>query len=128
LKSVPGDSGENEEQVMDSNDTPTPDMEPTEPSAKERFRAQSGTVREDLRELGRVGREAAREKLDEARQAAEQALHGGRQKAEEIYDQGRRKAGDLEDQLIDYVREKPLKSLAIATGLGLVLGIFFNRR
>ena len=113
---------------MDNNDTPTPDLEPSEPTATDRFRAQSGAVKDEVRELGRVTREAAQEKLNEARQVAEEAYQQGRQKAEHLYDQSKRKAGDVEDQLVDYIREKPLKSLAIAAGVGLLLGAFFSKR
>lgn len=113
---------------MDNNDIPSSDLEPTEPKAKDRFRAQSGTVKDEVRELGRVTRDAAQEKLDGARQAAEEVYQQGRKKAEDLLDQSKRKAGDVEDQVVDYIREKPLKALAIAAGVGLVLGVFFSKR
>jgi ElaB/YqjD/DUF883 family membrane-anchored ribosome-binding protein len=127
-KPTANDFGESKEQVMDNNDIPSEDLETTEPKAGDRFRAQSGTVREEVRELGRVTRDAAQEKLDGARQTAEEVYQQGRQKAEELLDQGKRKAGDVEDQVVDYIREKPLKALAIAAGVGLVLGVFFSKR
>jgi ElaB/YqjD/DUF883 family membrane-anchored ribosome-binding protein len=102
---------------MDTKDMPTEGTEDRQPSATDRLKAQTSTVRDDLRELGRVSKDAAQEKLDEARRAA-----GG------VYDQSRRKVGDVEDQLVDYIREKPLKSLIIAAGVGLVLGAFWSKR
>lgn len=113
---------------MDNNDTPSQDSETSESTATDRFRSQGGAVKEEVRELGRVTREAAQEKLNEARRVAEEAYQHGRQKAEELYDQSKRKAGDVEDQVIDYIREKPLKALAIAAGVGMLLGVFFSRR
>lgn len=113
---------------MDNNDTPSPELEAAEPTAAERFKAQSSNVREEVRELGRVGREAAQEKLDEARRKAEEVYQQGRQRAEELYDRGKRKAGDFEDQIVDYIREKPLKSLVIAAGVGMLLGVIFSKR
>ncbi len=63
---------------MDNNDIPSEDLETTEPKAGDRFRAQSGTVREEVRELGRVTRDAAQEKLDGARQTAEEVYQSPR--------------------------------------------------
>jgi ElaB/YqjD/DUF883 family membrane-anchored ribosome-binding protein len=113
---------------MDNNDTPTSDLETTEPKAADRFRAQTGAVRDEVRELGRVTREAAQEKLDAARRAAEEAYQQGRKKAGDLYDQSKRKAGDVEDQVVEYIRDKPLKSLVIAAGVGMLLGIILSRR
>ena len=78
----------------------------TPPSAAELFRQQASTVKDDLRELGRRGLDAAQEKLGEAKQ----------------------KAQSVEGQIEDYVRQKPLKSVLIAAGAGLVLGLLLRRR
>ena len=88
-----------------------------EVSTTERLRQQTGAVREDLGELGRLAKQAAREKIDEARETAA-----------DYYDQGRKKADELEDQLADYVRAKPLKSILIAAGVGALFGILISRR
>jgi ElaB/YqjD/DUF883 family membrane-anchored ribosome-binding protein len=78
--------------------------------ASDQLREKASTVRDDLRDLGRLTREAAQEKLADARQA------------------GREKAAELEDRVESYVREKPLQSLLIAGGVGLLLGFLLRRR
>lgn len=86
-------------------------------SRSSRFRAQTKAMGEDLKELGKIGRDVAGEKIGDARQAAS-----------DLIDQGRRRAGDLEDQLTDYVRAQPMKSLVVAVGIGALLGALLNRR
>ena len=85
--------------------------------SKERLREQGTKIKEDFRDLGRIGREVSEEKLGEARQAANQYL-----------ERGKERAGDLEDSVVGYVRQKPLKSLAIAIGAGALLGMIVGRR
>ncbi|MCZ6747363.1 MAG: hypothetical protein O7C74_09135 [Acidobacteria bacterium] len=92
------------------------------------LRQQTDTIKEDIRELGNLAREVAHEKLDEARQAAADAVETGRQRATEIYGQGREKAEEFEEQLVEYVRKKPVKSILIAGGVGLLLGMVFSSR
>jgi ElaB/YqjD/DUF883 family membrane-anchored ribosome-binding protein len=88
-----------------------------DPSTTDQLRQQTGAVKEDLGQLGRLAKQAAKEKLDEAREAA-----AG------YYGQGRKKADELETQLADYVRTKPLKSILIAAGVGALFGILISRR
>jgi ElaB/YqjD/DUF883 family membrane-anchored ribosome-binding protein len=90
---------------------------PAASSTAEQLRQQTGAVREDLGQLGRLAKQAAKEKLDEARDTAAA-----------YYDHGRKKADELETQLADYVRTKPLKSILIAAGIGALFGILISRR
>lgn len=85
--------------------------------ASERLREQASTVAEDLRELGHLTTEAAREKLEQARRSAA-----------DYYEQGRRKAGELEEQVEGYVRQKPIQSVLMAAGLGVIVGYCLSRR
>jgi ElaB/YqjD/DUF883 family membrane-anchored ribosome-binding protein len=96
-------------------DEQTPDTESA--TATSQLRDQTETVREDIRKLGRIARDAAHEKLDEARHTASDYVEQGREKAEQ-----------LEDQLVEYVREKPVKSMLIAAGLGIFVGILWAKR
>ena len=48
--------------------------------------------------------------------------------AKTSYDQGLRKAQDVEKAVETYIREKPLQSLLIAAGAGVVLGMLWGRR
>ena len=80
--------------------------EGSEATATQKLRSQGEVIRDDLRELGRITKDVAEEKL------------GG----------ARKEARVIEDQLLGYVREKPVKSLLIAGGVGLFLGVLLSRR
>ena len=75
------------------------------------------TVREDLGQLGRAAKNVAQEKLGEARRYADEHL-----------DQGKQKASEIEDQLEEYIRNKPLKSVLIAAGAGALIGYLLGRK
>ena len=92
------------------------------------LRQQTETIKEDIRKLGNIARDVAQDKLDEARQAATEAVESGRQKASDMLEKSRDKAGDVEDQMVEYVRNKPIKTVLIAGGIGLLLGAFLSRR
>ena len=84
----------------------SPESTGSEATAKQKLRSQTETVRDDLRELGKITKDVATEQLDVARKEVKQ----------------------MEDHLLTYVREKPVKSLLIAGGVGLVLGVLLARR
>jgi ElaB/YqjD/DUF883 family membrane-anchored ribosome-binding protein len=86
-------------------------------SNKDKLREQAETIRDDVRELGGIARDAAKEKLDSARRATS-----------EFYEDKKEKVSEYEDQLISYVREKPIKSVLIAAGVGAFLGLVVLRR
>ncbi len=79
-------------------------------NAKEQLRDQASAVTEDLRKLGRITREAAKDI------------------AGEYLDEGKHKFEELEDRAVTYIREKPLQSVLIAAGAGLLLGYLFSSR
>jgi ElaB/YqjD/DUF883 family membrane-anchored ribosome-binding protein len=83
---------------------------PEAPEGKARLREQAHTVKDDLRELGKIARDTAKE-------TAGQYVDGGKHKYEEI-----------EDQVVTYIREKPMKAVLVAAGAGLLLGYLFSRR
>lgn len=82
-----------------------------------RLREQVGTVREDIKTLGGIAKEAAHEKYDEAKVAARDAYRHGRERVDTELDRFARR-----------VQENPLQSVAIATGIGLLLGALLSRR
>ena len=49
------------------------------------------------------------------------------ERGREVYDQAMDRAEDWMDQARDYVREKPLQSMAIALGAGWLLGRLLRR-
>jgi len=78
----------------------------SEATARQKLRSQTDTVREDLKELGKITKDAAHEQIEVARKEVK----------------------EMEDHLLAYVREKPVKSILIAGGVGLVLGVLLARR
>ena len=86
-------------------------------STTERLREQAHTVGKDLRTLGEVAKEAADEKIGDARRAARAVYADGRQRAE----------GEL-DRLAARIRDNPLRSIAIAAGIGALIGVLLRRR
>jgi ElaB/YqjD/DUF883 family membrane-anchored ribosome-binding protein len=73
-------------------------------------------VASSLRDMGSQVRDTATEQYQAARDTAA-----------EYYQAGRDKAVQWEEQLETYVREQPLKSLLIAAGVGVVLGVIWKR-
>ena len=50
-----------------------------------------------------------------------------RDQASEYYEQGRQRAQEWEQGLEQYVQEKPVQSLLIAAGVGMLLGLLWKR-
>jgi ElaB/YqjD/DUF883 family membrane-anchored ribosome-binding protein len=85
-------------------------------SAAEHLNEAANKVGENLRDLGGQVREAAREKYEQ---------YSG--KAQDFYEHGREAAEGWEKELEAYIQEKPLKALAVAAGVGLILGLLWKR-
>jgi ElaB/YqjD/DUF883 family membrane-anchored ribosome-binding protein len=83
----------------------------------DRPNAKAKTVSNELKEMATGITGAAEEKLDQIRDSAT-----------EFYEQGRDKIYGAESAIEQYVRERPVKSILIAAGIGLVFGRFFMRR
>jgi ElaB/YqjD/DUF883 family membrane-anchored ribosome-binding protein len=81
-----------------------------------RLREQVLTVAEDVRELGSIAKEGAREKL-----------HDVQRRTADAYESGKQGLRNQEERLLAYVREKPLKSVLIAVGAGMLLGVLCRR-
>lgn len=77
---------------------------------------QAQQVGQNLRDLGGQVRDTAKEKY-------EQLSH----QAQEYYEQGREKAREWEEGLESYIQEKPLQSVLIAAGVGVLLGLLWKR-
>ena len=73
-------------------------------------------VQQNLRDLGGQVRDVAGQKYDQLRQ-----------QATDYYQQGRDRAMEMEQSLEQYVQEKPIQSLLIAAGVGMLLGILWRR-
>jgi len=72
--------------------------------------------------------EKVRKTYDAAREKAQQVMSQVRERASAYYSQGREKAADYTHRVEDMVREQPMKSVLIAAGVGLLLGMLLRRR
>jgi ElaB/YqjD/DUF883 family membrane-anchored ribosome-binding protein len=86
-------------------------------SASDRIRDQARVVTKDVQELGGIVREVAQKKLGEAREGAA-----------EFYEQARGKARHAEDAVGDFIGRRPITSVLLGLGLGLLFGRFWMRR
>ena len=77
---------------------------------------QAHQMGQNLRDLGSQVRDQAKEKYN---QLSDQAR--------DYYDQGRQKAQEWEQGLESYIQEKPLQSVLIAAGVGVLLGLLWKR-
>ena len=92
--------------------TPNPDSKKTD-----EMRQAARVVRDDVRELGRVAKGAAEETYDDVKRQAGEYVELKKQRVTEF-----------EDQIVEYVRQKPLQSVLIAVGAGALLGFLLTRR
>ena len=83
----------------------------------DRLGAQANAVSNDLKEIGSIVRDAAQEKLEQVREDAA-----------EYYQQRRGQVKSTLCTFEQYVRERPIKSVLIAAGVGLLFGRFWMRR
>lgn len=85
-------------------------------SSQDTMRDTAAQVKENLRDLGGQVRTAATEQYDHLRE-----------QATDYYEQGRARAEQFEHNLEQYVQEKPIQSLLIAAGVGVLLGVLWKR-
>ena len=74
-------------------------------------------IGQGVRELGVQAKDMAKEKYGEARE-----------RAKGYYQQGKEKLGTYEETVEEYVRERPVKAILIAAGIGVLLGVLLGRR
>lgn len=86
-------------------------------TTRDRLGAQAKVVSSDLKEMGDIVSDAAQEKLGQVRE-----------NATEYYQQGRDNVHGVLCNFEQYVRERPVKSVLIAAGIGLLFGRFWMRR
>jgi ElaB/YqjD/DUF883 family membrane-anchored ribosome-binding protein len=87
------------------------------PSTTEHLREKAGEVAGKLHDIGSKATDAAREQYDRLRDTAGEYFQDGRERA-------RQWRTDLEG----FVQEKPIKSLLIAAGVGMLVGFIWRRR
>jgi len=82
----------------------------------------AGDLKEAASQVGQNLRDLGGQVRDTATQQYEQL----RQQANDYYEQGRQRAVEMEQSLEQYVQEKPIQSLMIAAGVGMLLGILWK--
>ncbi|MDP9173876.1 MAG: hypothetical protein M3O30_08425 [Planctomycetota bacterium] len=92
--------------------------DPTESASTttDQLKDKATQVGQNIRDMGGQLRDAATEQYGQLRD-----------QAGEYYEQGRRQAREWEDSIEHYVHEKPVQSLLIAAGVGLILGMIWRR-
>jgi ElaB/YqjD/DUF883 family membrane-anchored ribosome-binding protein len=86
-------------------------------SGQANLRETAAEVKENLRDIGTQVRDQATQQYEQMRDQANQ-----------YYEEGRRRAMEMEQTLEQYVQEKPIQSLLIAAGIGMLLGMIWKRR
>jgi len=91
-------------------------MSPADPSTKD-LKQQAGVVRDDVTELTQIAREVVRNELSRLGHATTDAV-----------DRGKTRLTEFGEESQERVRERPMTSLAIAAGAGLLLGMLLKSR
>ena len=86
-------------------------------SASNRSGAEESTLKDDLAGVAESARKDVRRELERVRE-----------KAGEMMDRGRESVERVRESVSDRVRERPLTSVLVAGGIGLLLGMLVARR
>src|ERR1700683_1308903 len=74
-------------------------------------------IGDNLREIGEHGQGVAQDNYEQIKD-----------RAAKYYETGREKAEEWEEQVVRYVKNKPIQSMLIAAGVGMLLGRYWSRR
>ena len=90
--------------------------------------------RDQTQEIGKEARQNVQEQRNQMQETGKEVRHHvqelatqGKEVAAEYYEEGRERVLAWQQQLEHQVREKPLQSLLIAAGLGLLFGLLKRR-
>lgn len=83
----------------------------------------SNAAKRTARETGEKVRDYAREQGDKAREFAREQYEARAEQIRRGYSQAKENVSEWSDDLTDYVRENPGRSLLAAAGVGFLLGI-----
>jgi ElaB/YqjD/DUF883 family membrane-anchored ribosome-binding protein len=84
-------------------------------------------VQERAQELGAQVRHWAQEVGGQLKESAQEARRQAETSASQLSAQGREAVGQLEKTLVAYVRAKPLQSLMLAAGVGMVVALLWRK-
>ena len=86
------------------------------------------TDRDALKQKTIAVKDAVVDLAGEAKRYAGQRMSQLKEHAVDAAGTAKEKAGDANKQVVNFVRENPYKSLAIAAGVGFVAGVLIKRR
>ena len=90
--------------------------------------AEVGTQgRDSAQEAGAQVRDKAQEAGAQVRDKAQEMVRQGKEIASDYYQQGRQQMEAVENTLEDGIRAKPLQSVLIAAGIGMLLGLVLKK-
>ena len=94
----------------------------------ERSPAEVGTqARDRAQEAGAQVRDRAQEAGAQVRDRAQELVRQGGETVSDYYQQGRQQMEAVENTLEDGIRAKPLQSVLIAAGIGMLLGLLWKK-
>lgn len=93
----------------------------------DQIKEKASQVAQNLRDTGSQLRDKAQEQMNNLKDSAGEYYQQGRDMASQYYEQGREMATEWEQNLENYVREQPIKSLLIAAGVGCVIGFLWRK-
>jgi ElaB/YqjD/DUF883 family membrane-anchored ribosome-binding protein len=94
---------------------------------RDHVQALGAQVQERAQEIGPQIRDWAQDVGGQLKEGAQEARHQAEATASQLAAQGREAAGQLEKTLEDYIRAKPLQSLMMAAGVGIVVGLLWRK-
>lgn len=110
-------------------------LESSQNHAKKAFDTTASAAKEIAGDACSTAHSAYREGKEELSAAAKDIGHAARATCSSLAEQTAamkdeycEKAGELEAGIVEYVRERPLRSVGIAFGIGLLGGILFSKR
>jgi ElaB/YqjD/DUF883 family membrane-anchored ribosome-binding protein len=84
-------------------------------------------MREQNRDRGAQVQERAQEMGSQVKEGAQEAMQQVGASASQIAEMGRDTMNEFEEGLEDRIRSKPLQSVLIAAGVGMLLGLIWKR-
>ena len=94
---------------------------------REQIRERGAEVQERAQEIGTQVRDWAQEKGSQIKEGAQEAMQQVGASASQLADLSQTTMEELEESLEDRIRNKPLQSVLIAAGVGMLLGLLWKR-
>src|SRR5262245_34035823 len=99
----------------------------TSSDIREQVRERGAQAQEFAEEMGSQVRDWAQEKGNQIKEGAQEAMQQVGASASQLAEMGRTTIDQLEGSLEDRIRSKPLQSVLIAAGAGMLLGLLWKR-